>query len=80
MSRPRGGRIAKRGGARGVRGARGGRVVKGVKRGMAGRGRAKAGPGRGRKVGGRGRGRGKKAPVPSKEKLDQEMDTFMQER
>lgn len=83
MSRPRGGRIVKRGGVRGVRsrgGARGGRVVKGVKRSMAGRGRGKVGAGRGRKVGGRGRGRGKKAPVPSKESLDQEMDTFMQER
>ena len=58
--------VARRGGARGV----------------AGRGRGgKVGAGRGRgKVGGRGRGRGKKTPVPSKEVLDKEMDTFMQER
>ena len=78
MSRPRGGRIMKRGGVRGVRG---GRVVRGVKRGMAGRGGKIAA--RGRKVGGRGgrgRGRGKKAPMPSKETLDKEMDTFMEQR
>ena len=62
-------------------------------RGVSRRGRggvrgAKVGAGRGRKVvgkpagrgRGRGRGRGKKAPAPSKETLDQEMDTFMQER
>jgi len=80
MSRPRGGRIMKRGGARGVRG---GRVVRGVKRGMAGRGRGGKVGVRGRKVagrGGRGRGRGKKAPMPSKETLDKEMDTFMEQR
>ena len=80
MSRPRGGRIVKRGGARGVRG----RMVRGVARRQGGaghRGRgAKVGAGGGRKVGGRGRGRGKKTPVPSKDALDKEMDTFMQER
>jgi len=85
MSRPRGGRIVKRGASR-VRGVRGGKVVRGVsRRGVSvGRGRgAKAGV-RGRKVvgrgrGGRGRGAKKTAP-PSKESLDNEMDTFMKER
>ena len=66
----------KRGASRGVRG---GKVVRGVARGR-GRGAAT----RGRKVvRGRGRGRGRggaKRTVPSKETLDKEMDTFMQER
>ena len=81
ISRPRGGRIVKRGASR----VRGGKVVRGVtRRGVAaGRGRgAKAGV-RGRKVAGRGRGRGrgaKKTAPPSKETLDNEMDTFMKER
>lgn len=88
VPRARGGRIAKRGG----RGAS--RVTRGVARRGRGvsRAGARAGAGRGgKKVGkvagkpagrgrGRGRGRGKKTPVPSKETLDQEMDTFMQER
>lgn len=79
VPRARGGRITKRGG----------RVTRGVsRRGRGGVRGAKVGAGRGRKVvgkpagrgRGRGRGRGKKAPAPSKETLDQEMDTFMQER
>lgn len=80
VPRARGGRIAKRGG-------RGAKVTRGVAR--RGRGVSRAGAGRGKKVAGkpvagrgrgRGRGRGKKTPIPSKETLDQEMDTFMQER
>ena len=81
MSRPRGGRIVKRGS--GIRG-RGGKMVRGVaRRGVSRvRGRGIRGGARGRKVvgRGRGRGRGKKTAPPSKELLDKEMDTFMQER
>ena len=81
MSRPRGGRIVKRGASR----VRGGKVVRGVaRRGVAaGRGRGSKAGVRGRKVAGRGRGRGrgaKKTAPPSKETLDNEMDTFMKER
>ena len=82
MSRPRGGRIVKRGASR----VRGGKVVRGVaRRGVAGgRGRGGKVGVRGRKIAGRGRGgrgRGaKKTAPPSKETLDNEMDTFMKER
>ena len=56
------------------RGGRGGKGVATRGKKVAARGKGRAG-----KVG-RGRGRGKKVAAPNKDALDQELDTFMQER
>ena len=73
-----GGGVRGYGARRGGVGGRGRKVVRGAVKGSRGvRGIVRAGRG-GR--GGRGARGSKKGPAPNKDTLDQELDTFMQER